>query len=65
MATRKEVLDMVVLQCEDNYGEDLTARSVKNNWDSLVEALQSEGDLPQDFAPITKAEITTIMRRMR
>lgn len=62
--TRAEVLKMVVFQCEDNYGEDLTAKSVKDNWDSLVESLQSEGELPKDFAPITKAEIKQIMKKV-
>ena len=62
--TRAEVLEMVVFQCEDNYGEELTPRSVKDNWDSLVESLQSEGELPKNFAPITKSEIKQIMKKV-
>ena len=61
--TRSEVLDMVVFQCEDNYGEELTQKSVKDNWDSLVESLESEGELPNNFAPITRTEIRQIMKR--
>lgn len=65
MASREEVLDMVVLQSEDNYGEELTVKSVKNNWSVIVEALQSEGELPKNFPAITRAEISSVLRRVQ
>lgn len=65
MTSREEVLDMVAFQCIDNYGEELTSRSVKENWNGLVEALQNEGELPKNFKAITNAEIKQILKKVR